>query len=174
MKRFELKKKIKFSKIKKKDISKNWVGWLNDPQVRRYSTKKMKHTYLTQVNFLKNKLNDKNTILFGIYLNKEHIGNIEITRINHFHKHCEIMYLIGVKKYWNYGFGTSVVSFGVNYAKKKLKLKKIIAGTFSNNISSIKVLKKNNFKLEGRIKNFYLNYDKKKRVDKLVFGKLLK
>jgi len=173
MKKIKGKNKIKFLKIKKAKISRKWINWLNDPEVRKYSTQKIKHTYLTQKNFLKNKLKDKSSIIFGVFLNKEHIGNLEITRINHFHKHCEIMYIIGEKKYWNRGLGTLIVKFGVNYVGSKLKLKKIIAGTFANNFSSKKVLKKNGFKIEGRIKNFYSNLGKRKRIDKLVFGKFL-
>ncbi len=174
MKKIDFKNKIKFSKINKLKISKKWIAWLNDPKVRRYSTQKIKYNFSKQKIFLRNKLKDKSSIIFAVFVDSEHIGNLEITRINRFHKHCEIMYLIGEKKYWNQGLGTIIVEFGVNYARKNLKLKKIIAGTFSDNFSSIKVLKKNNFKIEGKISNFYLSQNKKKRIDKLIFGKILR
>ena len=41
----------------------------------------------------------------------------------------------------------------ITIAKKKFKLKKLFAGTYSINYASIKVLKKNNFKCEGILKS---------------------
>ena len=42
------------------------------------------------------------------------------------HKTCEIMYFIGEKKYWYKKIGTKLVYFGANYAKRKLKSKKLL------------------------------------------------
>ena len=75
----------------------------------------------------------------------------------------------GVTK--EYLVGTKAIKEILNIAKKKFKLKKIIAGTYSNNFSSQKVLLKNGFKLEGTLKKYFLY--KKKRVDHLIFGKVL-
>ena len=55
-------------------------------------------------------------------------------------------------------------------AKKNLSLK-IIAGTYSNNIASRKILEFNKFKLEGRIKKQFKF--KNKYVDHLIYGKLI-
>jgi ribosomal-protein-alanine N-acetyltransferase len=119
---------------------------------------------------LKKKIIHKSVILFKIIFNDLYIGNLEILKINNFHKHCEISYLIGEKKFWGMGIGTKVIRFAVKYAKNNLKMKKIIAGTFSTNKASIGVLTKNGFKREGIIKNFYL-HNSKKRIHHLWFGK---
>ena len=77
--------------------------------------------------------------------------------------------MIGKKLFWNKGIGSSSVSKGLDYAFKKLLMQKICAGTYENNLGSIKVLKNNGFKKEGKIKNFF-KFSKSKRVSKIVFG----
>ena len=48
---------IKISKVKLKDLNLNWVNWLNDPDVVKYSIqRKRKHSYNSQKNFLKKNL----------------------------------------------------------------------------------------------------------------------
>ena len=162
--------KLTFKVIKKKIIHKNNLKWLNDPKVRYYSAVKKKHTLKSQKEFMKIKLNDKSVILFKIIFNGLYIGNLEISKINNFHKHCEISYLIGEKKFWRMGIGTKVIRFAIKYAKNNLKMKKIIAGTFYTNKASIGVLTKNGFKREGIIKNFYI-HNSKKRIHHLWLGK---
>lgn len=162
-----------FKKFKKAYVSKKHLAWLNDPEVRLYSTVKKKHTPKSQKKYLKNKINDKSTVLFRIIYQKSHIGLLEISRINKFHRFCEINYLIGEKKFWGLKLGTQTVSYAVNYAKYILNLKKVVAGTFLNNKASIKVLLKNGFKKEGVIKNFYQDHFKKKRIHHLWLGKNL-
>ena len=112
--------------------------------------------------------------LFGIFYvkkNKTHIGNIKLGPINNYHKFAEISYLIGDTNFQNRGFATEAIKQILILAKKKYKLSKIIASTYSNNFTSRKVLEKNKFKLEGIIKKKFLF--NKKRLDQLVFGRLI-
>ena len=112
--------------------------------------------------------------LFGIFCverKKTHIGNIKLGPINNIHKYAEISYIIGNLEFQNQGFATQAIRKILVIAKKKFKLKKIIASVYSSNIASRKVLEKNNFKLEGIVKKkFVFN---KKRLDQLIFGKLI-
>lgn len=109
--------------------------------------------------------------IYGIFFEKLLIGTIKIRKINKIHKSAEISYIIGNKKFWNKGIATIVIKKICGYIFKKLKLKKIIAGTNSMAKSSQKILIKNNFKLEGVLKKQI--FFKNKRVDHYVFGKIL-
>lgn len=99
---------------------------------------------------------------------------LELSKINKYHKHCEINYLIGEKSLWNKKLGTKTVNFAINYAKKFLKLEKMLAGCFITNKASIKVLLNNGFKKESIIKKWYLDQKTKKRIDHLWLTKNLK
>ena len=163
--------KIQLKILKTNTVTEQWVGWLNNKDVFKYSEQRFKiHTKHTQKKFLKNKIKDKSCVLFKIYFNKIHIGMAEINNIDNYHKHCEIMYFIGEKLFWNKGIATKVIKNLITYAKKEIGIKKIYAGIYEKNFSSKRVLLKNNFLIEGRIKKFF-KY-KNTRIDKIIFGKI--
>ena len=160
---------LKLRRIKYTDLSSDWVRWLNDKVVTKYSEKRFqRHTIKSQKDFLRNKLKSKSSLLFGVFFSDKHLGNIELSDISQIHKHCEIRYFIGKKDYWNKGIGAKSINKALNVAFNKLKLKKIYAFTYSNNLASQKVLKKNGFNIEGKMGNFY-QY-KNRRVKKIIFG----
>jgi ribosomal-protein-alanine N-acetyltransferase len=80
--------------------------------------------------------------------------------------------MIGERELWGIGLGTKSVDLILKYAKKKLKLNKVISSIMSVNKASKKVLTKNKFKEYGEIKNFY--YFQNKHVSKIFFIKYLK
>lgn len=67
------------------------------------------------------------------------------------------------------GLGTLCVKKIVLLAKKKFKLKKLVAGCYQNNYASIKVLKRNAFKIEADLKSQVIF--ESRRVNKLIFGR---
>ena len=168
-------KKIVSSNISNYDL-KSWIGWLNDKEVTKYSGQRFsKHTLSTQKKFIKQKLAIKNSAIFKIYCNNLFVGVIELGNIDLKNQNCEIMYFVGNKNYWSKGVATKAINLCIDYAKKK-KIHKIFAGVYGNNISSIKVLMKNKFKIEGKLTNFYNFKVKKKqiRIPKIILGLNLK
>ena len=83
---------------------------------------------------------------------------------------CVILYLHGETQMWHKSIATRAITLSTLYCFKKLNMKLVIAYTHQDNISSQKVLRKNNFKLQGRLKKFFNN--KKLSKDKLIFAKL--
>ena len=160
----------KFSNFNSKELLK-WVKWLNDKNVTKYSEQRFaKHTLSSQKNFLRQKIKDKNSYIFKILFKNIFIGVIELGKIDFIHSNCEIMYFIGEKIYWSKGIATEAINLALKYAKN-LKIKKIYAGVYSNNLPSIKVLMKNKFKIEGKISNYYNFFSKKKiRIAKVILG----
>ena len=165
-----LKNKIVLKKISSKNISLDYVKWMNDPEVVQFTEQKYKkHTRKNISFFLKETNKDNFSEIYGIFFEKLLIGTIKIGKINKIHKTAEISYIIGNKKFWNKGVATIVVKKICGYIFKKLKLKKIIAGTYSVAKSSQKILIKNNFKLEGVLKKQI--FFKNKRIDLHFYGR---
>ena len=71
---------------------------------------------------------------------------------------------------WGKGYTTLAIKEIIKIAKK-MRLKKIKAGLYEMNIGSKKVLEKNNFKLEGKMKSEIIY--KGKRYNSYWFGKIL-
>lgn len=100
----------------------------------------------------------------------EVIGTCMIFNFNKEAKHAEIGYVLS-SPYWNKSYGTEIVKILNDYALEYLGLHKLHARVVDVNIGSSKVLEKNGFLLEGRLKDYY--FIDKKYYDGLLFGKIL-
>lgn len=162
-------KKINLKRISKKDITPDYINWMNDYEVVKFTEQKyFKHTKKNIENFLEKVNKDKYSLIYGIFFNDLLLGTVKIGNINKIHKTADISYIIGNKKFWNKGIGSIVVRKICLIAFKQLKLKKLVAGTYSIAVGSQKILKKNGFKREGILKSqFVLN---KKRIDHYIYG----
>ena len=157
------------------DISDKYLTWMNDLEVHKYTEQKyVTHSKTKLRDFVKEKNKSKNEFLYGIFLKRNnlniHIGNIKLGPINFIHKFGEISYFIGERELWGKGYATLAIKEIIKIAKKK-GLKKLKAGLYEMNIGSKKVLEKNNFKLEGKMKSEIIY--KGKRYNSYWFGKIL-
>ena len=65
--------------IKIDDVSKKYVDWLNDYNVTKYTEQRyFLHTSESVSDFVSRKYNSENDLLFGIFLEKLHIGNFKL------------------------------------------------------------------------------------------------
>ncbi len=111
----------------------------------------------------------KTNFTFGIVYKETSrvIGVIRIGDIDWKNKNAEIGYWLG-KKYWGRGLASEAVRLILKFAFEKLKLHKVYAGLFEENIASRKVLEKCGFRLEGTIRESRFRY--KKWHNELRFG----
>ena len=106
----------------------------------------------------KNKKGKKKKVIFAIEINGEVAGSIGLDPIKIKHK-AEIGYWLA-EKYWGNGIMSEALRIMTNLGFEKLKLKRMQAHVFSENESSKKVLKKNGFQLEGRLKKYFFKNNK--------------
>ena len=169
--------RVKLSRFTVKMISEKYIKWMNTSEIIKFTEQRfVKNTKIKIYNYVKDKEKSKNEFLYTINIKDKkkewaHVGNIKIGPIDFIHKTAEIGYFIGDKSLHRKGIATSAIREICILAKNKFKLKKIIANVYANNLSSKKVLIKNSFKLEGILKKQFVF--KKKRIDKLIFGKVL-
>ena len=169
-------KKITLRKLNlKKDISNKYLNWMNDLEVHKYTEQKYTNHSLTNIRkFVKAKNKSKNEFLYGIFLKRNnfkiHIGNIKLGHINLIHMTGEISYFIGEKELWGGGGATLAIKEIIKIAKK-MGLKKLKAGLYEMNIGSKKILEKNGFKPEGKMKSEIVY--KGNRYNLYLFGKIL-
>ncbi|MGG1397591.1 GNAT family protein [Bacillus salipaludis] len=82
---------------------------------------------------------------------------------------AEIGYVLH-KQYWGKGYGTEIVALMSDFAFKSLNLHKLHAMVVHANIASARILEKNRYELEGRLKDHY--FIENKYYDALLFGKI--
>lgn len=132
------------------DVSEPYVAWLNDYEVTKFTEQKyFRHTLESAKTFVSQKFNSEDDLLFGIFFDGTHIGNIKLGPIRFEHMSAEVSYFIGEKKFWGKGIASKCVETVVHFAVTELGLKKINASYYENNIGSAKVLEKCGFVVEG-------------------------
>ena len=90
---------------------------------------------------------------FAITVNNKAVGGIGLTTGKDIErKSSEVGYWLG-EEHWGKGIVSSALKGMVKFAFKELKLERIFAVPLEHNIASRKVLEKNNFVLEGILRN---------------------
>lgn len=168
-----LRQLIYLKKLNNKNISGDYIKWMNDYDVVKYTEQRFKKNSFRDIKkFILQKNKSKIDYLYGIFFKEKnslvHIGNIKLGPINKNHMTADVSYIIGKKIFWKKGIASFALRKIIEIARKKFKLKKLIAGCYENNFGSIKVLKKNHFKKEATFASQILF--EKKRIKKLVFG----
>lgn len=102
-------------------------------------------------------------------LTKAIIGTAMIFNFDQEANHAEIGYVFH-KEYWGKGYGRESVNLMSDFALNSLNLHKLHARVVDANIGSARILAKNGYELEGRLKDYYFIEDK--YYDALLFGKI--
>tara|TARA_Y100001968_G_scaffold316137_1_gene343566 strand:- start:68 stop:601 length:534 start_codon:yes stop_codon:yes gene_type:complete len=138
-------------------LTDNYVSWLNDEVVVKYSEQRHKiHTKSSCDSYVK-LFSKSDDILFAIVIkeSKIHIGNLSIT-IDVNNKRADISILIGQKEYWNYGYGLEAFQTIIDWLFSTGKIRKISAGTMEINIPMLKIMKKSGLTIESTIPRYFL------------------
>jgi len=172
------------------DVTMDYVDWLNDSEVNKHLECRFKKHGLWGVkSYVTEMLCSKDNYLLGIFdvqyksimdlksnmINSnfmgKHIGNIKIGDINHDHKFADLGIMIGNKEYWGKGFGTRAIEKACELAFAAMKLHKLTAGMYANNIGSYKAFIKAGFKEVGILKEHRIFNGE--YVDQIIVEKIL-
>ena len=152
------------------DVTKEYVGWLNDPDVNRFL--EIRHSFQTLESvsrFVADCYDNDEDWLFGIYYDDSHIGNVRITDYDGLQKRASLGLLIGCSDFRGRGLGTRVVRLASNWAMRALHLEHLCAGCYSTNVASISIFEKCGYVIEGRLRNYWQE-SKEHRVDHIALG----
>ncbi len=136
------------------DFSEQYLGWMNNPEINLYlETRWTEQTRSTIEIFLKEMEKCINSVLFGIFFDGKHVGNIKIGPVNWNHIYADVSYFIGDRNAWGQGLATEAVSLVTRFGFERLGLNKCKAGVYSGNPGSCRVLEKVGYRKEGCLRN---------------------
>ena len=138
------------------DITQQYIEWLNDFEVNKYLESRFIHQdEYTVKAFVKACQYSELHFIFGMFMqgSMKHIGNIKLSTINMHHNHAEIGLMIGDKNAWGKGYASSAISLVTQFGFYQLKLDKISAGCYENNVGSKRAFEKSGYKVEGFLRN---------------------
>lgn len=155
--------------LKPSDVTTEYVGWLNDPEVNRFLEVRYQvpHTNSSTRSFVQQCIDTKR-IHWGIFIDSAHVGNVTCTPdLNN--EHTSIASLIGSKKYRGTQLAKYAVGAAISFIFSELKLHRIEAGVYSNHLGGIALLTSLGFQKEGVLKERAI-FDDGSRVDLSIYG----
>jgi RimJ/RimL family protein N-acetyltransferase len=132
------------------DINLAYIGWLNDPDVVRYSNQRFSnHTKESALEYLSSFNKTSNHFLaIKEKLSGTMIGTLTIYH-NLNHQTADLGIMVGDKTIWGCGYGKEAFSAVVNILLGPCGVRKVTAGTLSLNLAMIKIMIGAGLKLEA-------------------------
>jgi len=132
--------------LKESVVSEVYLSWMMDYEVIKFTEQRHNIPDINTIReYVVKKYKSECDLLMGIYSNKKHIGNVKLGDMDFNNLTATVSYIIGNKSYWNKGIGTKVIRMVLKIAFQKLRIEKVLAGVYVNNLGSIKVLENNGF-----------------------------
>ena len=148
-------KRIYLKNLEVRDITPEYISWLNDPAVCKFiSTYGFRQTYQKVRSYVESFKEKGDRLLLGIFLkaNNRHIGNLTFSHIDRKDNFAAIGICIGIKELWGNGYGEEALDCAKKIAFQRLKLNRLEAGALIANTGSVRLFKKCGFKVEGRLR----------------------
>lgn len=133
--------KVSIRVFNKHNLTNEYISWLNDPEVVKFSNQRFKaHTLQTSIQYLES-FTESNNLFLSIYIQsiQKFIGTMTVY-FNWHHGTADVGIMIGDKSYWKGGFGSDAFSTVVNWLIEEQKIRKVTAGTLSCNQGMIKIM----------------------------------
>jgi RimJ/RimL family protein N-acetyltransferase len=138
--------------LTKADCTPRYCSWLNDPEIARFlETRHAPQTLESIVGFVEAVNGRTDEHLFGIFLNAsaEHIGNIKVGPVRQHHPVADVSLLIGERSAWGKGYGRDAIWLISRHAFQDLKLHKLSASMYVENVGSTKAFLAAGYRQEG-------------------------
>lgn len=149
--------RLELRRLRPEAVTQRYVDWLNDPDVIRYlEIRGMRHDLETVTSFVEVCFESEGDLLFGVYADGEHIGNVKLSIELAAHGLCTISYLLGQPGYAGRGMAGEAVAAATRYAIDDLGALKVHATAYANNQASIRLLRRIGYRHEGQFRRHML------------------
>jgi RimJ/RimL family protein N-acetyltransferase len=159
-------KRIIIEKFQRKDIDNEYLSWINNKSLLKYSRNKdKKYNYkkaLQEFNFI---LKKKNFFLKIVEKkNQKKIGTV-IAYVYKKIKLINVGILIGNKNFLNKGYGTEVYKILIDYFLNKKKIDKLEIGCIKKNLPIIRICRKLKLSFASQKGNFLKFFRLRKKIN---------
>ncbi len=132
------------------DIDDSYIGWLNDPDVVRFSNQRfLKHDRNSCLSYLASFEGTPNLFMSARRQSDDRpIGTLTAYVLGH-HGTVDVGIMIGDKSIWGQGYGQDAWSTLINWLLKQEGIRKLTAGTLACNYGMIKLMERSGMTLEA-------------------------
>ena len=154
--------RIHLRSISESDVRQEYCDWLNDPEVNCYLETRYQMQTLTDIaHFVAEKRDSDSEYLFAMVRNADgkHFGNIKIGPIQLRHRLADVSLFIGDRDCWGKGFASEAIKRITAFAFAELRLNKVSASIYVDNIGSIRAFIKAGWQREAILRSHYIHDD---------------
>jgi [ribosomal protein S5]-alanine N-acetyltransferase len=141
--------------LERTDLGESYLGWLNDPEVTRYTETGIFPTTAQDLEKFHQEVTGSRSQVILAAIHKKsgrHIGNVKLGPIHWVHRRANFGMLIGDKKLWGKGIGAEATRLAVEYGFYRLNLRRIDLAVFAEHESAVHLYEQVGFKVEGRLR----------------------
>lgn len=143
-------RKVLLRRFLQSDITPEYISWLNDAEVVRYSNQRfIKHTELSCRAYCDSFLNTSNLFLTIRTLDADLAIGTMTAYFSLPHETVDIGILIGRKSVWGSGVGQDAWNTLVNWLIEDQRVRKVTAGTLSSNKAMIRIMERSGMHREA-------------------------
>jgi len=141
--------KYTFKKLTSKDITGNYISWLNNPIVNQFLVVgREKQTKETVSNYIDSFYGEEERYIWKICHDERMIGTTTLAFFNKEDNSVEAGLMIGDTDYWGKSASDSALNFILDFSFNKLKKDSVTGGSYDENIGIVFTLKKLGFERE--------------------------
>jgi len=146
------------------------AGWLSDSEVNQWLTSEWRGRDVESREVAILARSPKNYIR-RMEISGQSVGMVALSSIDRVDQYAEIWYFLGDRSWAGQGAATAAVALICQEARELLGLNSIYARIMESNVSSRRVLEKNDFELAGRLRKSM--HFQGRPVDCLMYDRLL-
>lgn len=138
-------------------LTAQYVAWLNDPDVVRYSEQRHKSHTLESCRAFAESFDEGPSRLWAIERRDDdaHMGNIHADIDTH-NSLADVAVLIGNRYAWGHGFGLEAWNAVLNWLINEGDIRKVVAGCMKSNRAMVRIMQKSGMSPDGERKAQYL------------------
>jgi len=143
-------KRVELRLFSKSDLTENYISWLNNPSVVRYSNQRFKkHSMKSCAEYLQS-FDNSDFLFLAIYIKEQAtmIGTMTIYYNRH-HDVADIGIMLGDNQFWGQGLGKECWQQVLNLLMSSSSIRKITGGTLSCNTGMIRIMESTGMLKDG-------------------------
>ncbi len=132
------------------DITADYIRWLNDPEVVRFSNQRFRHhDDESCLAYLRTFADSDNLFLAICRCNDQRLIGTMTAYVSSQHGTADMGLLIGERGLWGNGYGLEAWNLLLDYLLRDHKLRKITAGTLRCNVGMTSIMERSGMGLEA-------------------------
>lgn len=143
-------KRLYLRPFSESDITADYIRWLNDPEVVRFSNQRFRlHDEESCLAYLRTFADSDNVFLAIRRCNDQRLIGTMTAYVSSQHGTADMGLLIGERGLWGQGFGLEAWNLLLDYLLRDRKLRKITAGTLRCNVGMTSIMERSGMGLEA-------------------------